>query len=243
MSIQTWVMGPAGAEYVISFRAAPDPTSAPVLVVLDADDQFQDALAAAQELEQQDGGAQISLVGIGYGGGYRSPKNRRVLDYAPSRQPDEPMASGGAEQFHRFLETALIPDLVSRAGIPTRDIGIAGHSLGSLFGLYALCRPSPLFKYYLLSSPSVWWDDRTILSNYRQTAATSAPQPIEVFLSIGDEDTPSMTTDFRMLEELWCEAPRANVRMEIRHFASRDHYNVLPDAYREGFRHLYGSRG
>ena len=48
-----------------------------------------------------------------------------------------------------------------------------------------------------------------------------------------------MTGDLRMLEDRLADRPVPGVAVISRRFPGRDHYNVLPDAFREGLRALF----
>lgn len=213
----------------------------PLLLVTDADNllapmvEAEHALVAAKEIPP------LVIAGVGYGAGFRARNNRRGRDYTPTRMRDEPMESGGAAAYLDFLRTQVIPLLADEYRADASDVGIAGHSLGSLFGLYALFQPQPPFQRYLLSSPSIWWDDRSVL---RQAAALHAQQdrlPARAFLSVGADDTPSMTGDLALLETQLAAAPWRDLTSTVQRFPDRDHYNVVTDAYRAGLRWLYGA--
>lgn len=212
-----------------------------LVVVLDGDDQFAAAVEAAREIERERVIPPLALVGVGYGGGYRSPVNRRIRDYTPTQPKGEPMESGGAEAFHAFLEHRLVPALVERWGAAPLSVGLTGHSLSSLFGLHALFRPQPFFDHFILSSPSIWWDDRAILQTVRGSPAFSATSPRKAFISVGEDDTPSMTGDLSLFEDELKNHPRRGLHYTVERFPKRDHYNVLPLAFRQGFRWLYSA--
>lgn len=226
-------------EYHIFVDTPKGAGAVPWVVVLDGDDQFRPAVEAAREAEREGHIPPLALIGVGYGGGYRSPVNRRVRDYTPSQPKDEPMESGGAEVFHAFLENRLVPAVAERCGLQPLSVGLTGHSLSSLFGLHALYRPQPFFDRFLISSPSIWWDDRAILR-----AANRQPpeRQVKAFISVGTLDTPSMTGDLTLLETMLEQQPPPKLQYSIRRFAERDHYNVLPLAFREGLKWLYAAR-
>jgi hypothetical protein len=56
---------------------------------------------------------------------------------------------------------------------------------------------------------------------------------------VGENDTPSMTGDLAMLEAQLTAQPFPQLEVISRRFPGRDHYNVLPDAFREGLRQLF----
>jgi predicted alpha/beta superfamily hydrolase len=230
-------------EYVITVQSPRTPASAapwPAVLVLDGDDQFSAAAAAAREREQTGAAPALLLIGVGYGASYRDSANRRGRDYTPTAHSDEP-SSGGAAPFHRFLESTLWPELARRYPIDPQKRAIAGHSLGALFVLYALFRERPFFSHFLASAPSIWWDNRSLLRLAADRRSQNDGLPAHVFLSVGAEDTESMTGDLGLLEHQLAERPFRGLRVIRQRFAGRNHYDVLPDAYRAGLAALFPS--
>lgn len=211
----------------------------PLVLVMDGDDQFGFALAAYEKMRAAGQVPELLLAGIGYGASYRQPANRRMRDYTPTAMAGE-HGTGGAEPFRRALRDEIIPFLAGRFAVSPDDRGIAGHSLGSLFGLYAFFHREPLFSRCLASSPSIWYDDRSLLRLEAEFARGHPPLPGRLFLSVGEEDSPSMTGDLTLLEDALTSRPYAGLTVINRRFAQRDHYNVLPDAFEAGLAALYG---
>lgn len=238
----TLLRSDTNTDYVIYVEAPPAeeaPGPHPAVVFMDGDDQFAPALAAYRDLRGQAAVPPLVLVGVGYGASYTRPRNRRGRDYTPTAHSDEP-ASGGADGFLRFLRDTLWPELARRYPLQDEIRGVAGHSLGSLLVLHALWRDPPFFTHYLASAPSIWWDDRSILRLAQERRARGASLPARLFLSVGEEDTPSMTGDFDLLERQLAAQPFTDLDITSRRIAKRDHYNVLPDAFRAGLSVLFG---
>jgi len=213
----------------------------PAVLFMDGDDQFSATVAAYRSARKAGELPRLLLVGVGYGASYSKPANKRGRDYTQSHHSDEP-SSGGAEAFTRFLTDTLWPELARRYPIDDTRRGIAGHSLGSLLVLYTLFREPLFFTHYLASSPSIWWDNRQILSFAAQRHATGPALFAQLFLSVGEKDSASMTGDLTLLERQLTTAPFAGLRWAVRRFPHRNHFNVLPDAFRVGLVALFGDR-
>jgi uncharacterized protein len=177
------------------------------------------------------------LVGVGYGASYAKPANRRARDYTPTPHEYEP-ASGGADAFLRFLRDTLWPELMRRYPLRNDVRGIAGHSLGSLLALYTLWREPRFFTHVLASSPSIWWDERSILRIAARRRARKSELRATLFLSVGDRDSDSMTEDLARLEWQLAENPFRGLTVLSARFAGRDHEDVLPVAFRTGLEEL-----
>lgn len=205
---------------------------------MDADDQFRFAVAAYHELAKKSSLPPLLLVGVGYGASYMKPANKRMRDYTPTAMQGE-AGTGGADTFLRFLQGTLWPELARRYPLRHDIRGIAGHSLGSLLALHALFQPKPFFNRALISSPSIWFDDRSILRLAASLRDRQDALPAQAFLSVGAEDTPSMTGDLTLLEQQLAARPFAELKLTCRRYPGLDHYTVLPAAFAEGLHELF----
>lgn len=226
------------AEYWIYEEVPAEIGPWPAILFMDGDDQFRFATAAYRALRAQDQVPPLLLIGVGYGASYRKPGNRRIRDQTPTAVATEP-DSGGADAFVAFLAGALWRELARRHAVREDVRGIAGHSLGSLAALHALFRREPFFNRVLASAPSLWWDDRALLGQLDRLQRAGAALPARLFLAVGENDTPSMTGDVKLLEDQLAARPFPQLEVISRRFAGRDHYDVLPDAFREGLRRLF----
>jgi hypothetical protein len=232
---------PTGTNYRI-FVEAPDdaaePGPYPAVLFMDGDDQFKFAVAAYRALRAANGVPPLLLAGVGYGASYTKPENKRLRDYTPTNMATEPQ-SGGVDVFLDFLTGSLWPELATRYPVKSDARGLAGHSLGSLAVLHALFRPQFGFTRFLASAPSIWWDDRSLLQQVTARRSKSPELPARLYLSVGMDDTPSMTGDLDLFEQQLVSQRFVGLELNTRRFPQRDHYNVLPDAFRDGLKALY----
>jgi predicted alpha/beta superfamily hydrolase len=210
----------------------------PAVIFMDGDDQFSAAVEAYQAQRHAKLVPPLLMVGVGYGASYTKPGNRRGRDYTPTAHSDEP-TSGGADAFVRFLRETLWPELARRFSLRDDIRGIAGHSLGSLLVLHALWLEPPFFTHHLASAPSIWWDDRSILRLASERHARHKHLKAHLFASVGESDTESMTGDLSLLEKQLHEQPFTGLHVTFRRFPRRNHFNVLPDAFRAGLTALF----
>jgi predicted alpha/beta superfamily hydrolase len=227
--------------YVDAPDVAREPAPWPTVLVMDGDDMFAAGVAAYREARDAGRVPPILLVGVGYGGSFSSPANRRGRDYTPVAHTDEP-ASGGADAFLKFLTATLWPELARRYPVDASVRGIAGHSLGSLLVLHALFREKPFFTHYLASAPSIWWADRALLSEVEGLRAQQSTLTAKLFLSVGEKDSASMTGDLTLLEDQLASRPFAGLEIIAQRFPKKNHFNVLPVAFAAGLVALLGQR-
>jgi len=225
--------------YVETPDAADSNQTMPAILFMDGDDQFSYAVAAYRELRATVAVPPLLLVGVGYGASYMKPANKRMRDYTPTAMTGEP-GTGAADGYLRFLQDTLWPELARRYPLSQDTRGIAGHSLGSLLALHALFQPTPFFNRALVSSPSIWFDGCSILRLAAKLRGHQATLTARAFLSVGELDTPSMTGDLTLLEQQLAARPFAQLELTVRRFPDLDHYNVLPAAFGEGMKTLFG---
>jgi len=229
-----------GTDYPIYVEVPPKTEPGPHAAVLfmDGDDQFRYGVEAYRVLRSAGEVPPLLLAGIGYGASYTKPANKRLRDYTPTAIATEP-ESGGADAFLDFLTSTLWPELARRHAIREDVRGLAGHSLGSSLVVHALFQRKPFFNRLLASAPSLWWDDRAALCLAQKLQRTGVALPAKLFLSVGDEDSESMTGDLTLLEDQLAAQPFPQLEVISRRFPGRNHFNVLPEAFRAGLAALY----
>jgi len=211
----------------------------PAVLFMDGDDQFSSAVKAYHTLLKDAPLTRpLLLVGVGYGASYRKPQNKRFRDYTPTVMPGED-GTGGANQFLKFLSETLWTELSGRYAISETERGIAGHSLGSLLALYAIFQRKPFFNRALISSPSVWYDDRSILKIVQSLRDEQKVLPARAFLSVGEEDSPSMTGDLTLLEAELTARPFEQLELIQKRYPKQDHYTAIDPAFEDGLAALF----
>ena len=127
---------------------------------------------------------------------------RRVSEYTPTR--DRRTRKGGkAERYALMLAREIKPfiDQTYRTRKSVKDTGVGGSSLGALVSLVAgLCYPR-VFGKLALMSPSVWWDEHSILSLIN---AWTPPRPQRVWLDTGTAEGSNPTkvvADARLMRD------------------------------------------
>jgi predicted alpha/beta superfamily hydrolase len=211
----------------------------PAVLVMDGDFFFDAAARAARDLSQAGRIPPTVVIGVGYGAGFGKPGNHRGRDYTPTASPDEP-SSGGAGRFLGYLTGTLWPELAKRYRLRAEGHAIAGHSLGSLLVLHALFQPQPFFDLALASAPSIWWDNRSILGSISRLRDRRASLDGSLYLGVGENDSPSMSSDLGLLEKLLKDRPFNGLRVFSEVFPDHDHFDVIPFAMSAGLASLLG---
>jgi len=232
---------PGGAEYRLLAAVPPEPAPVggfPVLILVDGDALFATALSAAR---LQGGRPEVTgvgpavILGIGYPGAAPFDAERRRLDLLPT--------DGGADRFLDLIAGEILAQVEQFAPIDRARLSLAGHSFGGLFALYALFTRPGLFRSHVAGSPSIWWDDRAILTTRERflhlPAATISPR---LLIAVGGEEQsgdeqrdPQRAARLRMARMLDNAAEMAEVltasgraACEQVVFAGENHISVLP---------------
>lgn len=135
---------------------------------------------------------QSIIVGISYSKGDDISKSR-ARDFTPPASTDgkfknKPDESGRADLYTQFIAQELLPYLVSHYSVdPTRKI-YAGHSYGGLLGTYILFTQPNTFDYYLIGSPSLWFNNKVVFNLEAAYAKTNKDLKAKVYMAAGAEE-------------------------------------------------------
>ncbi len=265
--------GEGGLKISVAAPAAlPAEGQVPVFYVVDGDLVYGMAAEIARAMTSADGMPPCYVVGIGYDADYALFLKLRTADLSPPLGAEaatrlgalgETIGSdrnGGAGTFLAFLIDALRPEIAARyPATDGADQYLFGHSLGGLFAAHALLTRPDSFSAFIASSPSLWWDDFSILGKLPDFAEAMAalPRLPRVLVEVGgkEQDLPEALPPgagmslaeaqqhirrARMVDAAreFAEALRAAGVAETRHiaFAEEDHVSVAPSALLHGMR-------
>lgn len=148
--------------------------------------------------------------------------------------------TGHSDRFIAFIGNELQPYIQQKYktnGAKT----IIGQSLGGLFLTEILFKKPSLFNNYIIISPSLWWDNGSLLNE----KANLANQPTQVYIAVGKEGlTPTaiprvMEVDANLLAEKIKEAKAKNVKVYFDYLPLENHGTILHQAVSNSFRFLY----
>lgn len=166
----------------------------PVVYVLDGNAFFTPSVSIAQMLHgrpNETNPKSLMIVGIGYPTDRQFDVASRTHDYTPPadsypKPKGKQTAFGGAEQFYEFIEQELTPMLDDTFGVNPHHRTLVGHSFGGLFGLYVLMKHGSSFNHYVIASPSIWWNDKSIYQY--KSALTPHANIRHVLITLGEHE-------------------------------------------------------
>ncbi len=192
------------------------------------------------------------LVGITEGQNSEDWAAMRTRDFTPAQPTDEYSKknmfsralemTGGAKKFATFLKKELIPIIESKyPGDPGRRCFL-GYSLGGLLGVYILKTDPNLFQYYLLGSPSLWFNDYSLASELMEIPADHLKGIKKVYLSVGEKESWEMLKGFGMLRTTMLEKGLVAEKVKTEIINASGHVGAMPIAIYNGLRFLFDGK-
>lgn len=200
----------------------------PVLYLQDGQNLFDPATAfggqdwradaVADDLISRSAIQPILLVGV------YNTRMHRISEYTPTR--DSRIRKGGkGQRYAQMLARELKPfiDKNYRTRHGAGDTGVGGSSLGALASLEAGMRYPRVFGKIAAMSPSVWWDQRSILGVVGRFRGAARPR-IWVDMGTAEGDGPRTLEDARLLRDALVERGwREGADLLFREFAGAGH--------------------
>lgn len=150
----------------------------PLLLVLDGSVQFEHIAANVQFLSVYSIVPEMIVVGVGV--------NNRLKFFTSTNPDPEKIEAGRAKDYQEFLEHEVIATLKKRYRIAPYTM-ISGHSMSGLFTSYIALQPDTAFNAAISISPSLWWDNNSLVTQYDTLVQKPRKKPMRWFLSMANE--------------------------------------------------------
>jgi predicted alpha/beta superfamily hydrolase len=139
--------------------------------------------------------------------------------------------TGGSAKFIQFLESELQP-FIERTYKTTATKTIVGQSLGGLLATEILFKKPHLFNKYIIVSPSLWWNNESLLQVPPRFLNAPTNSPISVYVANGKEGK-IMEADTKRLVDIVSKA--GNIKVAFEYFTDENHASILHNAAYKGF--------
>lgn len=171
---------------------------------------------------------------------------RRDFTYPTTIEADKKryLTAGKSENFIAFIEQELQP-FIEKKYKTTASKTIIGQSLGGLLAAEILFKKPTLFNKYIIVSPSLWWDNASLLKQSSEMLQNTFNQETDVYIGVGKEgltpgDTPRvMEVDANLLVERIKETKSKNVKVYFDYLPQEDHATITHQAVFNALRLLY----
>ncbi len=210
--------------------------SYPVIYLLDgsAHEDFLHIVGLAQFFNMQYTMPEMIIVGIA------NVDRKRDFTF-PTTNADlkkEFPTTGGSEKFIQFIEKELQP-FVTQNYKTTKENYLIGQSLGALLASEILLKKPTLFNHYLIVSPSLWWDDESLLKSAENTIAKTDYTNVYVYIAVGSDEPKIMVKDANSFYKALIKSSSKDFTVNFMRLDKENHATVLHQAINEAFRLLF----
>ena len=214
----------------------------PVIYVLDGDYAFgitkgiTDLLMIGKEIKG------IIVVGISYGKGVFAWSIKRTRDLTPGHDTifAKGQNTGGADNFLKFVQYELFPAVNKNYRTDPDSSAICGESLGGLLNSYILWKQPELFKGYIIISPSLIWDNKSVLKLESEYFVNHKELNKAVYIAYGSLDSKEVIISpaTELIKVIQMHNYRG-LRLVTRVFEGETHMSVPSVAITNGLKTLF----
>lgn len=117
--------------------------------------------------------------------------------------------------------------------------------MGGLLATEVLLKNSRLFNKYIIISPSLWWDNGTLLNQASDILQENFLQKTDIYIGVGKEGLAPgniphvMEVDANLLAEKLKNSKSRNVNVYFDYLPQEDHATILHQAVFNALRILY----
>jgi uncharacterized protein len=153
-------------------------------------------------------------------------------------------SAGHSDTFIAFIKNELQPFIETKYKT-NRDKTLIGQSLGGLLATEILLKKPTLFNRYIIISPSLWWDNGSLLNLNSNLLNDNFNQQTDIYIGVGKEGlTPTeiprvMEVDANLLTEKIKTAKNKNVKVYFDYLPQENHATIMHQAVSNAFRLLY----
>ncbi len=220
-----------------------DTTTYPVIYLLDgsADEDFIHVVG----LVQFNNFSWINRVPKSIVVGIATVDRRRDFTYPTTIEEDKKRfpTTGHSDKFIAFIEKELQP-FIEKKYNATGSKTIIGQSLGGLLATEILLRKPTLFNQYIIISPSIWWDNGSLLNQTSIILQETFSQKTDIYIGFGKEGlAPTaiphvMEVDANLLAEKIKNTKSKSVNVYLDYLPQEDHATISHQAIFNAFRML-----
>ncbi|MFD2938615.1 alpha/beta hydrolase [Flavobacterium notoginsengisoli] len=152
--------------------------------------------------------------------------------------------TGHSDQFITFIEKELQP-FIEKKYKTNESKTIIGQSLGGLLETEILLKKPFLFNRYVIVSPSLWWNNGSLLDLDSEILKENFNQQIDIYIAVGKEGlTPTeiprvMEVDANVLAEKIKASKSKNIKVYFDYFPEENHGTILHPAVANSFKFFY----
>lgn len=157
--------------------------------------------------------------------------------------------SGHSEAFINFIQQELQPFIQARYKGKSNNNTIIGQSLGGLLATEILLKRPTLFQQYIIISPSIWWDNASLLQLASPILEANFTQHTTVYIGVGKEGlAPTavphvMEVEANLLVEKLKASKSPQLTVHFDYLPQEDHATITHQAVFNALRLLHPVKG
>lgn len=144
--------------------------------------------------------------------------------------------AGSSAKFIQFLANELQPFIAANYKI-SEEKTLIGQSLGGLLATEILLKNPSIFDNYIIVSPSIWWDDQSILA----WEPSKTWNPKQIYIAGGTEGPTMQTGAINLYYKLLAASKDTKNKVYYNFLETQDHGDALHLAVYDAFEKLFKS--
>ncbi len=145
--------------------------------------------------------------------------------------------TGGSRKFMSFLEEEVQPYITANYSTTAQKM-LIGQSLGGLVATEILFKKPKLFTDYIIVSPSLWWDNETLLKDAKMFLSAHNKILANVYVLVGAEGD-ILEREAKSLADLLKNSEKQNLKAEFLFLPNENHATILHQGVNESFKLMY----
>ncbi len=229
-----------GEDRIVLIRTPPgyetNKQAYPVLYMTDGDAHMGHTASSIEFLVNNGRMPELIVVGV--------TNTDRTRDLTPAKSTNKNAAgvlqfptAGGADNFLKFFETELIPEIEKDYRVQPYRI-LAGHSFGGLFAIHAMITKPALFNSYVAVSPSLQWENAEALKRAETFLQNRKDLKVTLYTSLGNEPGP-IGDNFDKFRAALGKTNIKGFEWQAERMDDEDHGSVVLRSHYFGLRKVY----
>lgn len=146
--------------------------------------------------------------------------------------------TGHSEKFIRALREEIIPLIESEYRYhPTRYL--VGQSLGGLVATEILLKYPSTFSHYLITSPSLWWDEGSLLASASNYISKFPDENRFIYIAVGADEEKIMIRQAEELASLLENKGNKKLKVEYNIMTGENHATILHNSIYQALNILF----
>ena len=145
--------------------------------------------------------------------------------------------TGGSKNFISFLEDEVQPYINAKYSTNIQKT-LIGQSLGGLVATEILLKKPTMFTDYIIISPSLWWDNETLLQDAKMFLGAHKKMPVNVYVAVGAEGE-IMEREAKSLADLLKNSGKENLKTEFLFLSNENNATILHQGVNNIFKLMF----